>query len=299
MENTTAQIKAQYFFKKVWGYDPVGWPVLGFGRPQGANRLKRRYRTGDWVVLVGTKSGPTREENRGRLLGLVQVTNRIIEVEPLLRDINTHLGPDAFVEGKFKWPYGFPFLRALAFENKPLIDELFPGRNRTMGRSEAAYAMELDADEARAIANLKTIETSFNLSPLLQNYKDFQDIILSQPGPPPAPGVRESHYEDGDNWVYIFRITGTDFYKIGRANDIDRRLTEFNSAPHAIWSGKPLEPVTSHLFKDAFTAHTIEQMVLEHLGKYRVDGECFIIRKEGMASTALASMIYEFFHPTV
>lgn len=273
------------------------WPVLGFGRKQGADRLKRRYRTGDWVVLVGTKSAPTREEDQGRLLGLVQVTNRIVEVEPLLRSLNTHLGPEAFVEDKFKWPYGFPFLRALAFKDKPLIDDLFPGRNRTKGRSEAAFAIEVSGPEGQIIAELNTIETDFILSPLLQNHKDFQDIILSQPGPPPAVGVRESYYEDGDNWVYIFRIAGTHFYKIGRANDVERRRHEFNSSPHAIWSGKMLEIEASHRFNDAKTAHTIEQMVHKHLERYRVNGECFIIPKEGRASAALAIMMYDYAHP--
>lgn len=79
--------------------------------------------------------------------------------------MKTDLGEEAFVDGNFKWPYGFPFLRALAFEDKPFIDDLFPGRNRARGRSEAAFAMELNDEEAHAVANLNTIETDFNLTP--------------------------------------------------------------------------------------------------------------------------------------
>lgn len=296
MENPTQSKLPAYFFKKVWGYDPEGWPVLGFGKLAGADMLRRNYSTGDWIVLVGTKSDPTNEEDRGRLLGLVQVTNRIIEVEPLLRDLKTEIDDNAYENGRFKWPQGFPFLRALAFRDKPLIDDLFPGRNRTRGRVEAAFAMKLNAAEANVIASLPTVETNFVLSPMLDNYKRFQDV-LTQPGPPPAVGKREAHYEDGENWVYVFRIYGTDFYKIGRANDVDRRLKEFNSSPHAIWSGKPLVHVTSHKFSDGDTAHAVEQKVLKHLNEYRVNGECFTIRKEGVAKTALGSMIYEFYHP--
>ncbi|UUA75209.1 GIY-YIG nuclease family protein [Cellvibrio sp. QJXJ] len=296
MENPTLKKLPAYFFKKVWGYDPETWPVLGFGKPAGADQLRREYSTGDWVVLVGTKSEPTHEEDRGRLLGLVQVTNRIIEVEPLLKELKTELGDNAYLNGKFKWPQGFPYLNAWAFRDKPLIDDLFPGRNRTRGRVEAAFAMKLNDEEAKVIAALPTEETNFVLSPLLESYSKFQDV-LTRPGPPPAVGVREAHYEDGENWVYIFRIEGTDFYKIGRANDVDRRLKEFNSSPHAIWSGKPLVKVTSHEFSSAGDAHDIEQMVLDHLKDYRVNGECFNIRKEGIALIALANMIYEFCHP--
>ncbi len=296
MENPKQNKLPAYFFKKVWGYDPETWPVLGFGKPAGADTLSREYSTGDWIVLVGTKSEPTHEDDRGRLLGLVQVTNKIIEVEPLLKDLQTEIDDNAYQNGQFKWPQGFPFLSALAFRDRPLIDDLFPGRNRTMGRVEAAFAMRLSDEEAQVIAALPTVETNFVLSPMLNNYRRLQDV-LTQPGPPPAVGIRESHYEDGANWVYIFRIEGTDFYKIGRANDVDRRLNEFNSSPHAIWSGKPLVKVTFHEFSDVDTAHAVEQRVLNHLKDYRVNGECFSIRKEGIALVALANMIYEFCHP--
>lgn len=101
------------FLTKVWGYDPPTWPVLGFGKVGGVNKLQSEYMTGDWVVLVGTLSDPTLEQERGRLLGMIQITNTVVDVKPVLDSLGTDLRPETFREnGEFRWPKGFPYLAA-------------------------------------------------------------------------------------------------------------------------------------------------------------------------------------------
>ena len=282
------------FLTKVWGYNPIDWPILGFSTPGGANKLAAEYHTGDWIVLVGTKSTPTADNDQGRLLGMVQVTNSIIQVEPILKSIGTTIGMEAYKEtGDFRWEHGFPFLKALIFNTKPLLHEVLPDRNHQLGRAEAAYALALSHEEAIQIEQLATHEIEITLPPELQTYKKLSSLI-TQEGPVPSIGDRTSTYVDGINYVYIFRIKGTNFYKIGRTNNIDRRLEEFNTSPHAIWAEKPLEQITSAPFNDAETAHSIEQIIHKNLSEYSMGHECFKINKEAVAKGSIANAMVEF-----
>ncbi len=294
MEELVERRSPNFFLTKVWGYDPVTWPILGFGTLGGVNKLCREYTTGDWIVFAGTQSEPTAEEDRGRLLGMVQVTNVVVDVELVLKSLNTEIESVAYKDdGTFRWPKGFPYLKALSFVDKPLLNDLLPDRDTGGGRAEAAYAIRLSAEHKAIILSLRSQEVSFPTSPLLEGNLRLQQL-LTQPGPPPAIGNRQSEYVDGDNSVYVFRIKGTNFYKIGRTNDIQRRLNEFNNSPHAIWAEKPLTVICSQTFQSAISAHEVEQMIHIKLVEFSVGFECYKIPRESTAIAALGNTVFEY-----
>lgn len=293
MESHTPKLP-KFFLTKVWGYDPTTWPVLGFGTIGGVNKLGREYNSGDWIVLAGTQSEPTQEEDRGRLLGMVQVTNMVIDVLPILISLGTTVGAETYKEdGSFKWPKGFPYLKALSFIDKPLLKQTILDRSGQYDRAEAAYAIELSEEHARIIWQLPNVETAFPMSPLLETKLRLNSLITNS-GPVPAIGSRSSEYADGENLVYVFRISNTNFYKVGRTNSIERRLAEFNKSPHAIWAKRPLEIVNSHPFQSAECAHKVEQMLHQRLNEYAVTFECYEIPRESIAITALGSVVFEY-----
>lgn len=283
------------FLKKTWGYDPDGWPMIGFSQKSGLNKLEREYKTGDWIVIAGTSGSETSEDERGCLLGLIQITNVVVDLEPVLEELGTKLTSKSYNEsGEFRWPRGFPYLAARSIVGKPLIKEVLPERRTNMGQAEAAYALELSEEDARKILDLPYTEDVVRSIPSLKPHEKLTEILgTTQPGPVPSMGDRTSTYEDGENVVYVFRIPGTDFYKIGRTNCIERRLSEFNRSPHAVLSGNPIELLHSHAFPDAKSAHDVEQMLHKRLADYARPHECFEAPEKHIIP-ALGSVVFEY-----
>lgn len=283
------------FFKKTWGYGPHDWPLLGFSTKGGLNRLEREYHPGDWVVIAGTQSYPTDEADQGRLLAMVRITNTVVDIEPILKELGTAITGESYNDrGEFRWPQGFPYLEGRSFIGKPLIKEVLPNRRTDQGQAEAAYALPLDQDEVSEILKLKTTPDDIREVPQLKQQMRLAKLISgSRPGPVPGLGERTASYEDGENSVYIFRISGTNFYKVGRSNNIERRLQEFNSSPHAIWAQKPLELVGSHPLPDAASAHEVEQLVHKKLEKFSRGNECFEAPEKAVV-TVLPNAIFEY-----
>jgi hypothetical protein len=114
----------QVFAKRVFRFDPVTMPIVAFGNEENRAALIETSRPGDVIVLVGAMGEPTRDEERGRLLG-------VAEFFPVPIDASAIVDPAAFnwfeleEDGSPKWPKALPIVRAWAFEPKlKLIDVL-------------------------------------------------------------------------------------------------------------------------------------------------------------------------------
>ena len=170
--------------------------------------------------------------------------------------------------------------------------EALPDHDPNNARAEAAYGMLLDPDSAQRILALpKTVE-AFPFSSKLDKDIKLKEM-LPRPGPVPAPGTRESEYEDGENTVYIIQLPRERFYKVGRSNDIQRRLNGFNTSPHAKFLGAPLEILCAQDLPDARTAHQVEQTIHAKLAKYSVGNECYKGVKEEVMKTIIANAMVE------
>lgn len=64
---------SRLFLTKVWGFDPEIYPALGFNSDGARRNFLRASSPGDWVVFAGTLGQETNADERGRLLGRVQL----------------------------------------------------------------------------------------------------------------------------------------------------------------------------------------------------------------------------------
>ena len=108
------------YLTKVWGFDaPVG--PLAFSFEGWRDRARKMLRPGDLVLLVGTKSAPTPEEDQGRLLGMMEPTT-----EPVMAlDYDLRPRPQDFDQARrYRWPYGLINLRAWRFPDHPPLERI-------------------------------------------------------------------------------------------------------------------------------------------------------------------------------
>ena len=120
-ENTKA------FFTLAWGFDPYEFPAWGFSTRGAANSA------GDWLVVVATGGEPTEERDRGRVLGMLQVSSgsQIHDLDMIIKNLDGPKDPKIFDDdGVFKWRHGFLITKAVRFDDPPIFNELFPSYER-------------------------------------------------------------------------------------------------------------------------------------------------------------------------
>ena len=112
------------FITKVWGFsEPCG--PLQFSAQGWRDAACELLAEGDLVATVGTAQAPTSDEERGRLLGMMEPTKEIVRS----LDFDLRQTPHDFDdEGNYKWPFGLLNRRAWIFEDRPLLNEI---SNRT------------------------------------------------------------------------------------------------------------------------------------------------------------------------
>ena len=70
--DANGRLAMQVFAKRFYGFDPARRPIIGFGMEGNRDALIATSRPGDLLVFVGTKGEPTKPEERGKLLGIVE-----------------------------------------------------------------------------------------------------------------------------------------------------------------------------------------------------------------------------------
>lgn len=96
---------------KTWGFGVPCGP-LQFSQKGWRDRTRGLLQSGDVVVIVGTVGDETAEEERGKILGLMEPTT--ITVSSL--DYELARGPRDFDEqGNYRWPFGLELRAAWQF----------------------------------------------------------------------------------------------------------------------------------------------------------------------------------------
>jgi len=148
-----------------------------------------------------------------------------------------------------------------------------PHGSKTEVEVWAKYGSDLLALAIR----VNEIRDKIKVYPSAQEHDEETQSPMRSQGPAPFIGSTEHQRYDGENALYVFRLDGpisTVFsrdvpadmivVKVGRSNDVPRRLSEMNSGFPDVLTIKWAE-LFQHTFPTAMQAHTVEQNLLTYL----------------------------------
>jgi hypothetical protein len=255
------------FMTKVWGFGaPVG--PLQFSSEGWRRNAREVLQPGDIVVLVGTKGEETAEDDRGKLLGIMEPTT-----EPVM-SLDFHLPRgerDLDKEGNYKWPYGLLNRRAWRLIDRPYLNPEISQRAFSMDAAQGI--VELTPDEAAKVAALRREDVPL-LEPRVSARArvDGTDRARRRVSPPPTTTRRGvMHMRAFSAYTYAMEIKGPQglAYKIGWSFDYAQRARQFNQAALPALGGVRYTPKLFHLWDTARQAFRMEQALLTHFARYR------------------------------
>ena len=274
---------ARIFLTKVWGFNPEIYPALGFNSEGARHKLLRESKPGDWVVLAGTRGAPTPTEQRGRLLGRVQLGTEEIDVEAVLHSIGTKIPEESYLEnGRYRWPFGLPMISAERFPDLPDLAQLFG--NYLSGTQWASFALDIEASlgsEARTkIDALRTEPVKIVDSPIIIRQRDRQKSLElnrsgGRTGPGPSTARSASEREPSAAFAYVLELVGgqRQIYKVGYSADFEGRITFLNKGLVSSVTGYSWRLAKIQSFPSEKLAYSFEQDIHKHLRRFLVDGE--------------------------
>lgn len=274
------------FLTKVWGFSPETYPALGFNSEGARNKFLKESQPGDWVLLAGTKGSPTHPKDQGRLLGKVQLGKDQIDVEKVIKSIGTEIPPDHYNEdGRYKWPYGLPMLKAFKFVGSPDLSDLFG--NYLTGMQWASYALDIEdklgQEAITKILSLKTSETSIIAAPAIISQRERHDALAlnrtkkGQTGPGPSDSRSGSTSEKSSASAYLLQLCHKDkpidIFKVGYSGDVITRLSDLNKGLLFTVTAYQWKIILTQEFATAKNAYDYEQLIHRRLLKNRVENE--------------------------
>ena len=276
---------ARMFLTKVWGLSPDNYPALGFNTQGARHKFIRESSPGDWVVLAGTRSAPTPPEEQGRLLGMVQLGRQEIDVEEVLRSVETPIPDNHYLEdGTYRWPFGLPMLRALRFPDRPDLKEVLG--SYLPGTQWASFALDLaekvGAEAPALVGALRTEPIEIVEAPAIVRQQATQEALTlhleNGPGPTgPGPSTSRAATErtTGTAWAYLLELRGGSrmVYKVGYSSDVARRVQELNKGLVSAITGFSWHTARTQRFKNEDAAYRFEQELHAKLRRHLVRGE--------------------------
>jgi len=254
------------FLTKTWGFSSPCGP-LQFSTNGWRNNARDILSDDDLVVIVGTKGEETREDERGRILGLMQPSRHVVSS----LDYDLIRGPqDLDDAGNYKWPFGLELTRAWRIESpRPLLNDI---TNRPFHMDAVQGIVRLDSVEAARILSLPRIEVEL-LSPISARARvEGAEAARRKAAPPPTTrraGVM--HMRRAPAFTYAMAIVGAEkpAVKIGWAFDWMERQRTFNHAAMPAIGGLRYKTELHQLFATAREAFHMEQWLLERFDKQR------------------------------
>ena len=253
------------YMTKVWGFsEPCG--PLQFSTEGWRNRARETLVEGDFVVTVGTAQPPTPEEERGRILGMMEPSTDMVNS----LDFDLRRAPHDFDdEGKYRWPYSLLNRRAWIFEERPLLNEI---SDRPFSMDSVLGIVPLTSDEAARVLSLPRREARLLESVRARARLEGEDAARRRVAPPPTTtrtGVM--HLRRAPSYTYCMQVEGAErlAFKIGWAFDFAVRERQFNQAALPEIGGLRYRTKLYHLWDTAREAYSMEQSVLRHFDEIR------------------------------
>lgn len=260
----------QVFGTRFWGFDPTTNPFAGFTHEGSRSNLIKKARPGDLIAVVGTTSEPTAEEDRGKLLGLIEFQRTAMQAEDLI-PAGAQLPDRLFENGRFKWPYAVPAVRAWRFDPPRSIRDVI---NRQLTMAATTSVDRLSDEEAEAVLALSVVE--IELPPSRAQLRDerlnptFRPKLSigasGQPGPAPSEWSAVTSRCDGPTVTYLMQFGEEPVWKIGISQNPAQRRDSLNfSVPSEVLDGRCWKLVMTHTWPNGLAAYAMEQAILGRL----------------------------------
>lgn len=259
------------FATRVWGFGGT-WPIITFNRGGDRDNLLRKSAPGDLIVFVGTLNEPTLAPDRGRILGMAEISRIEVETEAVL-DPSVIEPHDYDESGKLRWPKALLMVRAWKFEPRPLLKDVLSAQLPYNATSQAVQLSDQDRD---AILALPFVEIELPESQLRTRLQNLNDALMAGRSHGPTPSDSSgamNRSSDQVGFTYAFRFGKSDAWKIGRTVDVRGRLADLNKNIPTHVTGQNWEVALQHKWPDLHKAHDMEQRVLDQLEGHTIGGE--------------------------
>ncbi|MFG6563581.1 hypothetical protein ACGYLI_05110 [Sulfitobacter sp. 1A13421] len=273
----------QVWVRAFYGFNPEEAGYIGFTHKSQREDMLTKMNGGDLVLIYGAVDSLTDADLQRQALGFMEVElercNDVGRQNDASRSWKLNHG---FQE---RWTYGLKVVRAWRTTNRVHIKTIAPKAYESKKRFErTTKAVLLEPDEKRrALSHYVRQVNVYGEPPIAANELAsgyMNEVLKPSKGVPPSFGDRNSKHEDGENYLYLMKLSanadsllgktgphvGDALVKIGRSNDPIRRLEEVNS-------GFPERAVCrwklaySQSFENGETAHNHECELKERFAR--------------------------------
>lgn len=277
---------AKFFLTKVWGFSPETYPALGFNSEGARNKYLKESKPGDWVLMAGTRGKPTSPQDQGRLLGKVQLGTDLINVEEVIKSIGTDIPADHYNDdGRYKWPFGLPMLKAFRFVGSPDLSDLFG--DYLPGTQWASYALDIEeklgVESVKKILGLNVKEAKTIDAPAIIRQRERHEALVlnrtksGQTGPGPSDSRSGSNSKNASASTYLLQLyhqgKPINIFKVGYSGDTSTRLSDLNKGLLPTVTKYHWQLILTQKFPSAKNAYDYEQLIHSKLKDKRVENE--------------------------
>ncbi|MGB8322435.1 MAG: hypothetical protein WCE52_05680 [Candidatus Acidiferrum sp.] len=254
----------QVFATKVWGLDFDGAPLLVFSKDGNRRSYLNRAEPDALVCLVATKGKNTKDDDKGKILGIVKCGSVLVNAESHLLKISgsKRAGRDYDDHGNFKWPYGLSLKRAWYFPDEPIAADVI-GKLHFSSVSGCELLSDKAARrvlrERRTAAHLTDIEL---FAPPSKNSRRKSGVAKPGRGPPPAVSGYQVTRTKMTSFVYVLHFQNMDIFKVGWAFDVEARAKDINQHIPSEVLRQQWEIFLWRRYSDQFQAYDAEQRLL-------------------------------------
>jgi hypothetical protein len=273
----------QVWLRAFYGFDPEGSGYLGFTREGQRQDMMAHMNDGDVILIYGAVESLTQSDLRAQALGF-------LEIELIPCTDRERMSDEAYqwkLDRGFadRWTHGITVRRAWRTRNRVGIATIAPDAYESKHRfTRTTKAILLRPDErVRALSHPVVQVNVFGEAPIAEvelGRGTMETVLRPSKGILPALGQRTSTYEDGDNVLYLMMLSanadaflrkgaavfGHALVKVGRTNDIARRVKEVNCGfPERAcfrW-----QAIAQHEFSSVADAHDAETELKKHFAE--------------------------------
>jgi hypothetical protein len=259
------------FAKRVNKFDPTIFPFVEMEGVEYSSNTSLAVNHA--IVFVGDTTDETNEGDRGRLLGIAEIVNCLIDARSILRADTIHNRQSANDEVPIPPSY-FPMVRAWEFRPRLKVADAL---NEHLPFAMTNKIVNLQDQDVPTVLALPKIELS--LPPLLKFFTIDQnagDGSKRVPTTGPTPGdwlgiVQRTANREA--WTYVMRFGLRNVWKVGHTQNLEIRLSEINQ--HV-----PYEDLQEcwilaleRRWESSLDAYLMEQQMLKRLSNCRTAGE--------------------------